>query len=131
MPWLGPAAAAAALALGCACLVAVDPNEPGGYPSCPFHASTGLWCPGCGSARALRALLHGDIAAAAGFNILMVLAVPFLAYSYLAWTGSSTGWFRLPRIRTGPALAWTLVAVFVGFGILRNLPVGPLTALAP
>ncbi len=131
MRWLGPAAVAAGVALGCACLIAIDPNEQGHYPTCPFHASTGLWCPGCGSMRALRALLRGDFAAAVGFNLLMVMAVPCAAYGYLAWTGKRMGWFRIPGIRTGPALAWTLIAVFVGFWVLRNIPVGPLTSLAP
>ena len=131
MSWLGPAAVAIGALAGCACLLALDPNEQGHYPTCPFHASTGLWCPGCGSMRALRAVLRGDLAAAAGFNVLMVAAVPIALYGYLTWTGKRTGWFRLPGIRVGPALAWVVVAVFVAFWILRNIPVGPLAVLAP
>src|SRR5690606_29528852 len=34
----------------------VSPEEPGHYPTCPFLALTGAWCPGCGSLRALHAL---------------------------------------------------------------------------
>src|SRR5690606_2629375 len=37
----------------------VDPAT-GILPSCPFYTLTHWYCPGCGSQRALHALLHGD-----------------------------------------------------------------------
>jgi hypothetical protein len=46
-------AAVAAGALAAAALVhVVDPNDSGNYPTCPFLALTGRFCPGCGSLRA-------------------------------------------------------------------------------
>ena len=39
----------------------VDPNQPGHYPTDPFLAITGLYCPGCGTLRALHALARGDL----------------------------------------------------------------------
>jgi hypothetical protein len=39
-------------------------------PPCPFHALTGLPCPGCGATRAVLALARGDIAGAFGWNPL-------------------------------------------------------------
>lgn len=49
------------------------------FPKCPFKVLTGLQCPGCGSQRAIHALLHGDIAAAWRFNALLVAYIPILA----------------------------------------------------
>lgn len=55
-----------------------DP-ECGFFPACPFKAATGYDCPGCGSQRAIHAILHGRIADAWGHNALMVTLVPISA----------------------------------------------------
>ena len=52
----------------------VDPNEPGNYPTCPWLAITGTWCPGCGTLRATHALTHGDLGTAFARNPVTVLA---------------------------------------------------------
>ena len=49
---------------GATFLYVIDPEETRLIPACPFLSLTGLLCPGCGSARALHALLHGELAAA-------------------------------------------------------------------
>ena len=56
-----PFAALAAAVGGTAVVATVDPSEPGHYPECPFHWITGLYCPGCGTLRAVHALTHGDV----------------------------------------------------------------------
>ncbi len=100
------------------------------YPPCLFHAMTGLWCPGCGSARTLHDLAFGDIRAAAGHNLLIVALAPLLA-GWAAWAI----WRGLTRNRPPPAapasaakIALVLVAVFT---VARNLPWWPFTLLAP
>ena len=80
---LAPMAPLATACLGIAGLAYVaghDPNVGGSvYPVCPFHAMTGLWCPGCGMTRATYALLDGNLAAAFSANLFLpaflVLAV--------------------------------------------------------
>ena len=69
------AVSVAGLAAG-ALLYVVDPNQPGHYPTCPFLALTGLYCPGCGALRATHDLLHGDVAGALARNPLAVLGRP-------------------------------------------------------
>lgn len=72
-------AAAAVLAVaGLAALVVFDPSATGFFPPCLFRALTGWQCPGCGSARALHALLHGDVAAAWRANPLAVATLPLI-----------------------------------------------------
>ena len=122
-------AAAAGLAL-VAWFLLVGPRPPAWLPSCPFHAITGLYCPGCGSTRALHALAHGELRAALGYNPLAVAFVPVLgawAIARLLKTlrGDATP-VPLPRHGAGFVLA-----VVVLFFLLRNLPWWPFALLAP
>ena len=117
----------AAALLGGGPLLYLVPPLPGGiYPPCLFHALTGLHCPGCGSTRCLHALLHGELRQAAAFNVLLLLAVPFLAYSgaRFLWSG--------PESRHLPAwILRVILVVVIAFWILRNIPCAPFNLLAP
>jgi len=134
-----PAGFAAALGSGslalaaCALVALAAPSVPGRYGLCPFNATTGLWCPLCGSLRAVHHLARGDVAAAAGANLLLVLAAPLAAYAWLAWAGRALGRPRLPVPRLPAGVWWALLAtalvVLGAFGILRNL--APFAWLAP
>jgi hypothetical protein len=119
----------AVVAAGLAYLFAFDPNQPGHYPACPTAALFGVDCPGCGTARALHALLHGDLARAADHNVLLVVVLPFVAAAAGYWA-----WSRfvrpLPERRLPARLGWGVLAVAVAFAVLRNLPWEPLTYLA-
>ena len=57
-----------------------DPVRTWFYPQCLFHTLTGLQCPGCGSLRALHALLHGEIRRAVALNPLLFVAGLFFGY---------------------------------------------------
>lgn len=98
-----------------------DPARAGVYPPCLFHRLTGLWCPGCGSTRALHQLLHGHLATAFRLNPLAIALLPPVGYLVV----------RRGRVAMKPAWIWSLLAVVVVFGVLRNVPVYPFTMLAP
>ena len=121
----------AAGALGAAVtLRLLDPNKPGSVlPPCPFYALTGLYCPGCGSTRCLHALVHFDLATAWAMNPLLLLSLPAL----LVLTAQGAGLLParlLPLARQlCRPVAWGVL--LVGYGVLRNLPWAPFTALAP
>jgi Protein of unknown function (DUF2752) len=122
-----PVLVACSALLALAWVGSVDPNEPGHYPTCPFLAVTGWFCPGCGSLRALHALAHGDLAGALARNPLLVLTVPALTVWWATWLVRSVR--RRPRRWAAPAWSiWALLAVVLVFAVVRNLPGAELLA---
>ena len=53
----------------------------GGY-KCPVLHNTGLYCPGCGGRRMLKALLHGRIYQAFRYNPFLFISIPFVIVYY-------------------------------------------------
>lgn len=66
-------------------------------PKCLFHTVTGIPCLTCGSTRATRALVHGDLAGALSWNPLMTAFLGLLAL-YVAYC-LVVAVFNLPRLR--------------------------------
>ena len=58
---------------------ALDPTASAVFPRCTFLSLTGYKCPGCGSQRAIHALLHGDVVSAFRYNALLLVAIPWIA----------------------------------------------------
>ena len=109
----------------------VDPRTPGNYPLCLFLFLTGCYCPGCGTLRALHALIHGDPRSALGYNLLSVVTLPSLGAAYTYGLVREIGLPRLPRMSFSPHLAWATLVIILAFWALRNVPLYPLTMLAP
>lgn len=112
-------------------LYALDPSRVPLFPACWFRQLTGFYCPGCGSTRAIHHLLHGHFREAVHFNPLVVLLVPVLLTALLwekvsAWRGRPWSLSQM-----SPRLAWTLVAVVLLFGMVRNIPLGPFSIAVP
>jgi hypothetical protein len=100
-------------------------------PPCPFHAATGLWCPGCGLTRATHALLHGHVMSGLGYNVFTPLLFGLIGWAWLAWVGNALG-RSIPEPAMVPKKIWVGVIVAVAvFTLARNIPVAPLSALAP
>ncbi|MFE6865227.1 DUF2752 domain-containing protein [Kitasatospora sp. NPDC057692] len=124
-----PLAAAAAVALPAGYVAAVDPNDPGHYPDCPFLAATGWWCPGCGGLRCVHALTHGDLSGALHDNAVAVLLFAVLGVLWVRWLWAALRALPGPRLVLG-ARRWALVGLLVlVFTVVRNLPIG--AGLAP
>jgi Protein of unknown function (DUF2752) len=107
-------------------LLRFPPDQYGFYPRCPIHTYLHLQCPGCGTTRALAALLHGHLAEAFHLNALLVVVVLPAAAGYTIAAiarlvrGGEFHWPRLP----GPQTHWIYagLALAVSFAVLRNLP---------
>ncbi|MFI6319127.1 DUF2752 domain-containing protein [Nonomuraea sp. NPDC050556] len=125
---LAPLGVAAATGAVVAYVGSVDPNEAGHYPTCPFLFLTGLYCPGCGSLRAIHALAHLDVVGALDMNPLAVAVLPFLLFWWVRWLVRS--WQGRPS-RTNlahPNWVWGFLAVVILYWIVRNLPFGAFLA---
>ena len=94
------------------------------YPPCMFYRLTGLYCPGCGSVRALHQLSHGHLLRAMQFNPLMVLSIPLMVLLFCKQ-------YSNPRFVLHPVWAWSALILLVAYWVLRNIPAFPFTLLAP
>src|ERR1700741_3507398 len=129
-PLGAPLLVAASTTLVCAATWVSDPTTPGGpMPVCPTKALLGIDCPGCGSARMLYSLMHGNVVGAARFNALALVALVLLVWAYVAWTyGRLTG----RRVRGWQHYRWSAMVALVLVGVwfvVRNIPFAPFNAL--
>ena len=127
----GIAAATFAAVAGLLLLRLFDPATAGIFPPCPVHYLTGWYCPGCGSLRALHALLHGDFGQAWAMNPLTVMLLPFLSYGLVSEAVRQVRGTGLPVPMFSAGQIRVLFMVIVVFGVVRNLPVRPFALLAP
>lgn len=125
---LAPLAVAVAAGAGTLLVALVDPGEPGHYPTCPFLALTGLYCPGCGGLRAVHALTHGDPITALGFNPLVVVMIPVVVLLWGRWTLFSWQGRRDVGKAINPAYIWAFLGLMIVFWIVRNVPFGEFLA---
>jgi hypothetical protein len=99
---------------------AIDPSTSGLFPRCTFLSLTGYKCPGCGTQRAIHALLHGDVAGAFKYNALLLVAIPWIALCLYAESRR----LRNPRLYArlnAPLLIWLFLAMVLLWWLLRNI----------
>ncbi len=102
-----------------------DPHRSGSWGYCPWLFLTGTYCPGCGGLRAVNDLTHGDVAAAASSNLLLVASAPLLV---LAW-GRTTldrwqGRVRAVAPQVHVRLVVGVAVLAVVFAVARNTGAG-------
>ncbi|MCM1110167.1 MAG: DUF2752 domain-containing protein [Clostridium sp.] len=97
-----------------------DPMETWWMPRCMFRVLTGFDCPGCGSQRAIHALLHGNLTAALRANAVMVISLPVVAL-YLFAEFSRSRHPRLFLALNSRAATLSVAALIVLWWIVRNL----------
>jgi hypothetical protein len=118
---LRPLRCPAVVLAGTAYVAAVDPNTAGHYPTCPFLAITGWYCPGCGALRAVHALAHGDLVTALARNPIVVVVLGCVVIAGAFWLGHAiTG--RQRRRQAPPWLLYSLLGTILLFWVLRNVP---------
>lgn len=97
----------------------VGPDS-GMYPRCLFRQLTGLDCPGCGSQRAIHALLHGHIAEAWGHNALLLIELPLIGL-LLAARAMRPRHPRLDLLLNSRAMILLLLVTIILWTIVRNI----------
>lgn len=108
-----------------------DPAVSGVFPPCPVRYLTGLYCPGCGSLRAMHALLHGELGRAWAMNPLMIVMLPFVTYGLVSAALLELRGKGLPEVMLPASWIRAFCVVVVLYGVARNLPLYPFDLLAP
>lgn len=81
---------------------------------CAFHSVTGLYCPGCGGTRAVRALLRGDIWQS------FINYPPFI-YGFVVYAVYMVRWFWVKHFKadlTNYKDGTILPFIYVGLGLM-------------
>ncbi|MBO5759952.1 MAG: DUF2752 domain-containing protein [Lentisphaeria bacterium] len=97
-----------------------DPETTKIMPECLLYRISGLFCPGCGTGRAVYAFLHGDILTALKRNIILV---PFCVLLLILAVK--------PEFGKNRSLGWSVLCCIVLYWIFRNVPVYPFIVLQP
>lgn len=79
---------------------------------CAFHSITGLYCPGCGGTRAVRAFLHGDILMSFQYHPIVLYGAAVVLLEFASW--------ELARVlkRPGLYIGHTHFFALLGAGIV-------------
>ena len=91
------------------------------YIPCPIHHFLGLWCPGCGITRMLRALCHLNFYQAFRYNQLLCLSFPFFLI-LLGNTIFCNAKGQIPLYKKIPNWVYYIyVVLLLLFMIIRNI----------
>ena len=108
-----------------------EPSNTALFPKCPFYSFTGLYCPGCGSQRAIHQILHGNIIEGIRHNLLLLLLIVLLVYKAVIKLTSNYRIKSVENILHHPKTTYTVLVLIILFWIFRNIPMRPFSYLAP
>ena len=104
--------------IGCLCATSEGLAMP-----CPFYKLTGLYCPGCGSGRAVAAILRGELWIAFRQNpMLFILGFPSIAVLIWEYIRIVFDVRKMKPVTPPQWLIYSVLVLLVGFWILRNIP---------
>jgi uncharacterized protein DUF2752 len=108
-----------------------SPNEFLFFPKCPFYSITGLYCPGCGSQRAIHEIFHGNLWEGLKHNLLFILLFVVLWYQIIIYVLEISGRKIKKNVLHKPLTTYAILIIIILFWILRNIDMYPFTFLAP
>lgn len=109
----------------------IDPTEVDFLLICPLYSTSGIYCPGCGSQRAIHNLLHLDFLSALKNNFLLVIGLLLFVYHYGISMINNIFNKNYSSVLNHTMAVKLLIIGTLLFWILRNLPIYPFTLLAP
>lgn len=109
-----------------------DPSEVSRlFPKCPFYSLTNLYCPGCGSQRAVHQILNGHIITGLRHNYLIGLLAVVLGYQTLLYATHELTDRRITNLLHQTKTTKAILVMILLFWVFRNINVFPFTELAP
>lgn len=109
----------------------INPQEVNFLPECPLHATTGFYCPGCGSQRATHQLLNFNIFGALQQNVLYLISLLLLGYHLIVTRINTIFKKQYYNYIYHPKTPLVILVLIIIFWILRNIPYYPFNLLAP
>ncbi|MBV1888330.1 MAG: DUF2752 domain-containing protein [Urechidicola sp.] len=107
----------------------IDPSRM--FLNCPIYATVGIYCPGCGSQRALYDLLHLNIIGVFEHNLLFAFGVMLVAYQIIITSINSVFNKNIKNLLYHKKTPIVILIIVVIFWILRNITKYPFNWLAP
>ncbi len=98
-----------------------DPSTFRWMPKCVVYHLTGFQCPGCGSQRAIHALLHGHLGEAWAYNALFVAILPLFLFLGIVERLRNRHPALYNRVYSPPTILITALLI-IAWTIFRNLP---------
>lgn len=109
----------------------INPSEVNFMPRCPLYSTTGVYCPGCGSQRALHDFLHLDLTGVIRHNVLFLLGILVLLYHFFVESMQAFTKKKVTNVLYHPKTPFIFLVIILIYWVLRNLPYYPFTLLAP
>jgi len=108
-----------------------NPTETNIFPKCPVYSVTGIYCPGCGSQRAVHKLLNGNIIEGIRHNYLIALLGLVLSYQAFIFIMNNVLQKGIVNLLHKSKVTFGILIFVILFWILRNINLFPFTELAP
>ena len=108
-----------------------NPSEYEIFPKCPFYSIFGLYCPGCGSQRAVYQMLHGHLIEGLKHNFLIGLLALVLGYEIFILLMNKVFNKKIYNLLHNSKVTLGILILVILFWILRNINIFPFTELAP
>ena len=108
-----------------------NPTETNVFPKCPFYSVTGIYCPGCGSQRAVHKLLNGSVIEGVRHNYLIVLLALVLLYQAFMFIMNTMLGKGVTNLLHKSKVTLGILVFVILFWVLRNINLFPFTELAP
>ena len=110
-------------------LILFNPSETEIFPPCPFFWMTGLYCPGCGSLRAVHELFHGNFISALSLNPLLIISLPLIAVYTCLKTYHKK--IKFNAFTLNLQFYYVIILIILLYWLLRNIPSYPFIFLSP
>ena len=108
-----------------------DPSKIALFPKCPFYEITGIYCPGCGSQRAIHDIINGNLLDGLRHNYLILLVIfviiykGYIIFRTLVLKQAGVNLLHNPRVTN------TILVLVLLFWVFRNIDFFPFNELAP